>query len=72
MGMYSPPQSEDSIEILSYAILSYAILSYAILSYEWLSHHCASLRKAMRSQHHHGITSLPALFVWDVFSKDTP
>ena len=42
------------------------------LSDAWLSHHCASLRKAMRSQHHHRIMRLPALCVRDVLSKDTP
>ena len=40
------------------------------LSDAWLSHHCASLRKAMRSQHHHMIMRLPALCVRDVLSKD--
>ena len=42
------------------------------LSDAWLSHHCASLRKAMRSQHHHRIMRLPALCVQDVLSKDKP
>ena len=42
------------------------------LSDAWLSHHCASLRKAMRSQRHHRIMRLPALCVRDVLSKDTP
>ena len=42
------------------------------LSDAWLSHHCASLRKAMRSQKHHRIMRLPALCVRDVLSKDTP
>ena len=36
------------------------------LSDAWLSHHCASLRKAMRSQKHHSIMRLPALCVRDV------
>ena len=42
------------------------------LSDAWLLHHCASLRKAMCSQHHHRIMRLPALCVRDVLSKDTP
>ena len=40
------------------------------LSDAWLLHHCASLRKAMCSQHHHRIMRLPALCVRDVLSKD--
>ena len=40
------------------------------LSDAWLSRHCVSLRKAMRSQQHHGILRLPALCVQDVLSKD--
>ena len=42
------------------------------LSDAWLSHHCASLRKAMRSQRHHRIMRLPAHCVQDVLSKGTP